>query len=493
MPGVLVLDDSAAQRKLLVTLLRRWGFEATACGDAEHALRLASDPGIGLIVSDWMMPGMMGPEFCRRLRASGRAEYQYVILLTSKSETADLSEGLAAGADDFLTKPVSPPELRARLNAGARIVAMQAELVEKTQSLSVALAKIRQLYDAIEKDLDEARRLQLSFLNDTHRRFAGADVSLLLKASGHVGGDMVGVFEVSRQVFGFYSMDVSGHGVAAGMLVARVAGIFRDGAPDLNIAVSSIGGGLFSPVPPDMVAAQLNAQILNEVKGERYLTLCLGFLDQRSGAVRMVQAGHPAPLVLRAGGTHRTGGDRRHAVGPDRRGAIPRIPVRPRCGGQAASVFGRVDGMPQSGWRHGGGGGVDGPPAQTLGLVGGGPAVGDVRGAGRDFRGLGFSRRRVRAPGRIQGAGGLAPRRAPLGKPAPLQELRHEMPVARDGKKLRRFGPGQEDGAVARFRRLRPARTEAGGVDVAELLRVKLVIRHVGEAVEHAETAHCHG
>jgi sigma-B regulation protein RsbU (phosphoserine phosphatase) len=307
-PRVLVIDDSGAQRKMLLTLLRRWGFEATACADAEDALAIARDPTIGLIVSDWVMPGMTGPEFCRRLRASGRDSYQYVILLTSKSNTSDLSEGLAAGADDFLTKPVSPPELKARLNAGARIVAMQAELVEKTDSLSDALAKIRQLYDAIETDLDEARRLQTSFLNDTHRRFAAAEVSLWLKASGHVGGDMVGFFDVSPRIFGFYSMDVSGHGVAAGMLVARVAGMLKDGAPELNIGLSSLGRGLFAPVPPELVAAQLNAQILNEVKGERYLTLCLGFLDQRTGVVRMVQAGHPSPFLLRAkGGIERLG------------------------------------------------------------------------------------------------------------------------------------------------------------------------------------------
>jgi len=295
---VLVIDDSTAQQKMLTTLLRRWGFEATACSDAEDGLRIAQDPDIGLIVSDWMMPGMQGPEFCRRLRASGREGYQYVILLTSKSDTSDLSAGLAAGADDFLTKPVSAPELRARLNAGARIVEMQAELVDKTQSLGEALSEIQQLYDAIETDLDEARRLQKSFLNDTFRRFPAASVSLWLKASGHVGGDMVGFFDISPHTFGFYGMDVSGHGVAAGMLVARVAGMLRDNAPYINVAMSPFGGGQFAPLPPEVVAALLNIQILNEVHGERYLTLCLGFLDQRSGVVRMVQAGHPTPLLL---------------------------------------------------------------------------------------------------------------------------------------------------------------------------------------------------
>jgi sigma-B regulation protein RsbU (phosphoserine phosphatase) len=185
---------------------------------------------------------------------------------------------------------------------------MQAELVEKTDSLGDALAKIRQLYDAIETDLDEARRLQTSFLNDTHRRFAAAEVSLWLKASGHVGGDMVGFFRrIAADIRLLLDGRIRPRG-RAGMLVARVAGMLKDGAPELNIGLSSLGRGLFAPVPPDMVAAQLNAQILNEVKGERYLTLCLGFLDQRSGVVRMVQAGHPSPLLLRAkGGIERLG------------------------------------------------------------------------------------------------------------------------------------------------------------------------------------------
>ncbi len=301
-PGVLVLDDSAAQRKMLLTLLRRWGYEATGCGDPVEALEIVRDPRIGLIVSDWMMPGMTGPDFCRNLRRTAREGYQYVVLLTSKSETSDLSEGLAAGADDFLTKPVSAPELRARLNAGARIVAMQGELVEKTRSLGEALSEIRKLYDALDADLEEARRLQLSLLRDTHRRFEGADVSLWLRPSGHVGGDMVGFFEAADDTLGFYALDVSGHGVAAAMVVARAAGMLSNTAPGQNVALSHRGAGNYAALPPDRVAARLNGQLLSEMHSERYLTLCLGFMNRRTGDVRMVQAGHPGPLVLRRSG-----------------------------------------------------------------------------------------------------------------------------------------------------------------------------------------------
>ena len=150
---VLVVDDSRAQRMLLASLLRRWGHEVVDCGTAEAALSAALDPTVDLVISDWVMPGLTGPEFCRHIRTNRRAGYAYVILLTSKTGDAALSEGLEAGADDFLTKPVRPPELRARLNAGARIVAMQRDLVGKNRLLTDALGELRTLYDALDAGL----------------------------------------------------------------------------------------------------------------------------------------------------------------------------------------------------------------------------------------------------------------------------------------------------------------------------------------------------
>ena len=192
----------------------------------------ATDPQIGLVIRDWVMPGLTGPEFCRRLRGLRREGYVYVILLTSRSEDGALTEGLEAGADDFLTKPVRPPELRARLTAGARIVAMQRDLVHKNQLLSGALGELRTLYDALDHDLDEARRLQCSQMQERFRRFGQVDVSLWLKASGHIGGDMVGCFPVYGRTVGLFGLDVSGHGVAAAMIAARVAGILSAATPD---------------------------------------------------------------------------------------------------------------------------------------------------------------------------------------------------------------------------------------------------------------------
>lgn len=294
---------------MLVTLLRRWGHDVVECANATDALDLAMDPAVGLILSDWMMPGLTGPQFCRRLRAMRRDGYAYVILLTSKSDAEALTEGLEAGADDFLTKPVRPAELRARLNAGARIVAMQRELMDKNHRLTDALGEIRALYATLDQDLDEARRLQQAQLQDRCRRFATAEVALWLRPSGPIGGDMVGCFPVNDGVIGVFGLDVSGHGVTSAMIAARVAGILSAATPDQNIALSRHKDGSLRALSPDTAAARLNRMILSEIRSDRYFTLCLGFLDLADGRVRFVQAGHPHPMILRADGrVERAGG-----------------------------------------------------------------------------------------------------------------------------------------------------------------------------------------
>ncbi|MEJ6390045.1 PP2C family protein-serine/threonine phosphatase [Gymnodinialimonas ulvae] len=312
---VLVLDDSPAQRNLVCALLRKWGHDAISTGDPFEALDHARNPDVSLILCDWMMPEMTGPEFCRRLREEDTGSYAYVLLLTSRKERNALAEGLEAGADDFLQKPVSPPELRARMNAGARIVAMQRELRSKNGILSDALDELQGLYGAIDRDLDEARRLQLALLQDRRRRFDGADVSLLLEASGHVGGDMVGYFPVDETIIGLFSLDVSGHGVASAMIAARIAGVLSEASPDQNISLVRGLDGSLVDLPPDVSVGRLNDLMLKEVQTDRYFTIAMAFVNLETGLVRMVQAGHPHPMVQRADGQVEMVGDGDMPVG----------------------------------------------------------------------------------------------------------------------------------------------------------------------------------
>ncbi|MDP4031367.1 MAG: fused response regulator/phosphatase [Pseudorhodobacter sp.] len=299
---VLVVDDSKAQRRILSMLLRRWGYRITEAESGEEALVLCQLTAFDIVLSDWMMPGMTGLEFCKAFRALPREGYGYFILLTSKSEKAEVADGLDGGADDFLTKPVSANELRARLRAGERIQGMQAELVEKNHLIGQTLDELQKVYDSLDRDLIEARKLQQTLVRERHRDFGRATASILLRPSGHVGGDLVGFFEISPKRIALYSVDVSGHGVASAMMTARLAGLLSGASPDQNIALTGSGQGLRDAWPPEMVAARFNRMMLEDMQVEQYFTMVYAEVDLETGQVWLVQAGHPHPVLLHAGG-----------------------------------------------------------------------------------------------------------------------------------------------------------------------------------------------
>ena len=301
-PRVLVVDDSRLQRRILTASLSRWGFDVTEAASGTEALEICSTRPPDFVISDWMMPGMDGPEFCQRFRAMKRDSYGYFILLTSKSEVVDVAQGLHAGADDFLTKPVSGDELRARLNSGERVLRMEQELVEKNRLLSQTLDKLRSLYDSLNSDLVEARKLQQSLVKERYRDFGASQVSLLLRPSGHVGGDLVGFFPINASRVALYAIDVSGHGVASALMTARLAGYLSGGSVDQNVALFEGEFGIYDAHPPEEVAARLNMLTLDDIQTETYFTLLFVEIDLVSGRAQMVQAGHPFPAIQRAGG-----------------------------------------------------------------------------------------------------------------------------------------------------------------------------------------------
>jgi sigma-B regulation protein RsbU (phosphoserine phosphatase) len=433
----LIVDDSRAQRIIFARHLQKWGYQTEEAGTGLEALERCATTHFDLILSDWIMPGMDGLEFCSAFRSLTRAQYSYFILLTSKNDKDAVAEGLDVGADDFLSKPVSPAELRARINAGERLLAMEREvrtargqlvaavealddafvyydaedrlvlandrfrelyplsapalvegacyedilryglaqgqypeargreeawlrerlsmplahartrqkledgrvlqIVERStadggrvslrvdvtelhaahdaarraeaqarrqnEELRAALEELQKLYDALDRDLMQARRLQQSLIRKRHHDYSGSRLSLLLQSSGHVGGDMVGTFAIDEARIGIYAIDVAGHGVAAAMLGARIAGLFTGGDRNQNIALSrDPATGMTKALPPHVVASRINALMLDEFETETYLTIAYADLDLRSGVVKLVQAGHPHPALQRADG-----------------------------------------------------------------------------------------------------------------------------------------------------------------------------------------------
>ncbi|MFZ1470938.1 MAG: SpoIIE family protein phosphatase [Paracoccaceae bacterium] len=299
---VLVVDDSRAQRHVLSMYLRKWGYEVFEAASADAALALCATVRFGVVISDWMMPGLSGVEFCRRFRALPREDYGYFILLTSKSGKAEIASGLEAGADDFVPKPVGSDELRARLRAGLRILGMQAELVEKNRVIAANMDELQKLYDSLDRDLVEARKLQQTLVKERQRDFGQAAASLMLRSSGHVGGDLVGAFQIDERRVAVYSVDVSGHGVASAMMTARLAGYLSGSSPDQNLAFRQLPDGGRVLRKPAEIAMEFNRLMLDEIQVEQYFTLVYAVLDLLTGNVVLTQAGHPHPMILRADG-----------------------------------------------------------------------------------------------------------------------------------------------------------------------------------------------
>jgi sigma-B regulation protein RsbU (phosphoserine phosphatase) len=300
--NVLVVDDSRAQRLILSSYLGRWGYTVFEAASGEEALEICGTEKIDLVVSDWMMPGISGLDFCKIFRTLDRENYGYFILLTSKSDKAEVAQGLDVGADDFLTKPVAGDELLARIRAGERILRMQRELTAKNDLVTSTLQEISALYDSLDRDLVEARKLQQSLVKNRFRDFETAQVSLLLRQSGHVGGDLVGFFPINDDQFGVFSIDVSGHGVASALMTARLAAYLTGSTPDQNLAISKSTDGSHVAKSPAEVAKSLNTLMLEEMETDLYFTMILGHFDRKNGSFVMTQCGHPHPAIQHADG-----------------------------------------------------------------------------------------------------------------------------------------------------------------------------------------------
>lgn len=144
--NILVADDDAPSTFILNSLLTSWGYEVICARDGNEAWQILSEPEHPhLLLLDWMMPGIEGPEIVRRLRDRPQKSPYYSIIITSRSNADSAASALNAGADDFICKPFDNNELRARVSVGYRTNCLQTALAEHVRDLSKALARVRQL------------------------------------------------------------------------------------------------------------------------------------------------------------------------------------------------------------------------------------------------------------------------------------------------------------------------------------------------------------
>jgi two-component system, cell cycle response regulator len=133
---ILIADDDSMSRRLIQKTLERDGYEVTAVENGRLAAeQLCTPDGPRIALLDWVMPELDGPGVCRQVRQNKQQSYVYMVLLTSKEAKEDVIAGLESGADDYLTKPFNPEEMKARLHTGLRILDLEDRLIEAREDM----------------------------------------------------------------------------------------------------------------------------------------------------------------------------------------------------------------------------------------------------------------------------------------------------------------------------------------------------------------------
>ena len=181
---ILIADDDRSSTMMLGRTLEQWGFEVMVVHDGVAAWEcITGDTPPALAIVDWMMPGLDGIELCRRIRATPLRSPVYVILLTARNSRQDLVAGLEAGADDYLTKPFDPDELRARIHVGQRTLGLMENIKRLTGLLPICSYCKR-----IRSDHDYWEQVESYITDHTDAMFShGICPSCLAKAMEELG------------------------------------------------------------------------------------------------------------------------------------------------------------------------------------------------------------------------------------------------------------------------------------------------------------------
>jgi diguanylate cyclase (GGDEF)-like protein len=274
---ILVADDDPVFRCEVEALLEKWHYEVVTAADGEEAWQaLREDDAPRLAILDWMMPGKDGLEICRQLRHGPQEPYTYLLLLTARDEKQDVVAGLEAGADDYLTKPFDAAELRARLRAGRRILALQEALLSARDAL-----RFRSAFDPLTGLWNRVGVLETLTRELVRSERQGTSLSVVMI-------DLDGFQRVNGR-----------YGYMAGDEALRVASRRLQGSLRAWDAVGRYGGEEFLIVLPEMDSGG----------GQQCADRCRAAL----GESPMDISGGPAMVTLSAGGATLEAGQRADA------------------------------------------------------------------------------------------------------------------------------------------------------------------------------------
>ena len=290
---ILIAEDDAVSRLLLQRVLTSWGYEVVAVGDGTAAWEaLQGDDAPRLAILDWLMPGTDGVEICVRVKAQHSMDPPYLIMLTALDDKESLVRALDLGADDFLSKPYDPAELRARLEVGKRIIDLNDRLIEaqrvaaeraRTDALTGILNR-GALFAALDEEIARALRevvpLGAGMLDIDHFKRVN-------DGWGHAAGDAV-LCEIVERVravmrpydtlgrvggeeFALIAPGVDEAGLREVLERARravCARPIRHGGREFHMTVS-LGGALWASEDGDALIARADAALYRAKEGGR--------------------------------------------------------------------------------------------------------------------------------------------------------------------------------------------------------------------------------
>jgi len=305
---VLVVDDRPENVELLEAILKPEGHEVLVARNGDEALRLAQAQSPDLILLDVAMPEVDGFEVCSRLKGSPETAHIPIILISAKRlEVADITHGLALGADDYVTKPIDRRELLARVQAMLRIKFMRDDVTDKHQALQEANERLRRQSDEInrlndelrfqnaqlevknmlmELELDMARELQKGLLPQQVPQWPGLTLAACYLPTGRVGGDLYDFALFDDEALGIFIADVAGHGLPAAFIAAMTKMSFDSNAKTTHSTAELL--------------RLLNDQLSGNLAMGLYVTMFYGIYRRRDRRFSFTRAGHPKPILLRA-------------------------------------------------------------------------------------------------------------------------------------------------------------------------------------------------
>lgn len=282
---VLLVDDEPVSRLSMAARLKRMGLRVLEAGNGKEGLAILRRERPDLTILDWVMPEMDGPTVCELVRQDPDILSSQLILMTSHDQPEQIAEGLARGADDFLSKAASKQEVLARVQSGLRAASL-------VRSIESTRDELRAKQGELEGELKSAADYIQSLLPVAGEITRDIRMSWSYRPSQALGGDLFNVSHWDDQSVYFYILDASGHGVAPALRAASLSTFLR--ADNLRHYMNASD--------PARMMAEANRQYPLTEDGN-YFTLWIGSFDRRTRQLRYTTAGHGGALIQRQSGT----------------------------------------------------------------------------------------------------------------------------------------------------------------------------------------------